>query len=209
MRKIQEVFVLTVALSLFSSCSWYGETQVVPIARMDTSGVYFKYIIDDSLKEGRFDLDISEQDFSVRDSLIVFIDNFNEERFDFKGIRYGEKDKRDDVVVKLDMKRSYPAMSPRFLEKVPLLKGARSAKDNTSILYDFFREDDKIEQNLIGIFLRINGAGQLFYESSTLEDQILIEKVKDKISKIPPAEPALYKGDTVSTILLFEIPIYY
>ena len=86
-----------------TSCGDSYIQQEIAIDRIDTSGVYITYSLDNQQFEKRFELDVSPENFYESDSMVILIDENNPENVQFESIIHREYPE-DEVIIKLNNK---------------------------------------------------------------------------------------------------------
>ena len=88
-----------------TSCGDSYIQQEIAIDRIDTSGVYITYSLDNQQFEKRFELDVSPENFYESDSMVILIDENNPENVQFESIIHREYPE-DEVIIKTNANKS-------------------------------------------------------------------------------------------------------
>ncbi len=208
MMKPRYVLYFLGLIFLFTNCRNDLIEKVVDINSIDTSGIYFKYIYQDSVYDGHFSLYVTDEDFSYVDDLRIRIDGKSPENYYFVSVIKKEWD-TEDALVNLDTENDTSYYSYHDVDIKPIFETAKDEFENDSALLLYFMKNldnlDNIE--LIGAYILIDGNGRPRLKKAVTNDLNKIKTVKEHINNMPYFTPAYYDSDTVTVVYLIEIPI--
>ena len=200
---------LFVIFSFLTCCNDKHLSLIVPIQRIDIEGVHFQYHYLDSVYEGCFPLDISSETFYDSDSLKIKVPEKNPSNYKF--ISVVKKTWSEETVVIPLNKEERVLYGYHNVDQKPLFQGINNAHENDSAITRFFEDYYGNAQSLskIGIFIIIDGNGDVTYKSSRVEDKEKILEIKKVIESMPKFTPPINNGDTVSVVYLIEVPVLF
>ncbi len=207
MNVLSKSLLMLLLISNLSSCYKKHIILTVPIQRMDYDSIYFQYNYLDSVFKGALPLDISNEDYYSSDSIKIKVSKDDPSNFKFLSIvkRVWHK---TDILVSLNTNERV-LYGYRSVDQKPLFDHVKFPQENDSAITQFFENyfEDKHQLKKTGIYIIIDGNGNSRYESSQIEDDRILQQIKDAINSLPKFTSPMKDGDTVSVIYLIEVPV--
>ena len=209
MRKLINYWAVLVCIVFLQSCNYPQFCIItVEIDNIDTSGVFFQYIIDDSIYNGCLPLNITDETFFTNDSLKIRVNKMNPTNIEFVEI-VKQKKQSDTEVICLDNKEDKKAFGYYQIDKKPIISGAKNEFENDSViselLYGDLLEEDHFDK--YGVYILIDKFGNVHYYKSYCKNETLLKDIKKQIEALPSFSPAIHNGDSVSVTYLIEVPV--
>ena len=194
-----------IIIVFFVSCSNNHIEVRTIIDKIDTTGIYFKYEINDSIYDARFELDVTNDSFYESDSLIVLINSKEPNKPKYK-YTIPKLYKEETVVATKDKNKKYKLYGYYSVETKPIIYGGIDSFDNDSIINVYFNDFFGKEKNKIKVnfYIRIDGSGDAHLDSHFSKDKKLINNIQLGVKNLPRFKPAIHNGDTVSVSFLVE-----
>ncbi len=207
---IKRLVIFTIlTMLIFCNCENKYHEQVVAVDLIDTSGIYFSYDYSDNNYAGRFDLEDILEDFSTSDSLKIKIKKDSPEDFEFISV-IKRVWKKEDATVSINNKDIDKIIfSFHSIDQKPLFSGASDEYDNDSLIFEYFSSKTNLSKDYkkIGVYILINGSGQVSLEKVVANNDKVINYVSQMITNFPDFSPPIHNGDSVTVSYLIEVPI--
>lgn len=208
MINLKYIFYFFGVTILLSNCNNNLTSRVADITSIDTSGIHFTYSHNDSVYNGHFSLDITEEDFSYMDDLEININKHNPSEYHFVSvIKKKWETEEENVVISTDNKESY--YSYHDVDSKPIFETANDEFDNDSAIKEFFLKDVEIKgsYSMVGVYILIDGKGNVRLKKAMTNNQEEAKIIKERLNSMPNFTPAYNEGDTVTVSYLIEVPI--
>lgn len=205
----KHIFYFFSLILLLTNCKNHLIRKVADIHCIDTSGIYFTYNHNDSVFNGNFSLDITDEDFSSEDDLIINIDKDKPDEYFFVSVKE-KKWAKEEVIITIDTENKDSYYSYHDVDSKPIFATAKDEFENDSAIRKYFLKDLKVlEKNIkmIGVYILINGEGKVRLKQAMTKNINEMAIIKDRINKMPKFTPAYNGKDTVTVNYLIEIPI--